>query len=67
MLCVKQGGTKYHFYSLWSDATEDWNTLCRSIGKQSTHLANASRKFDEFVRSEEDQIYIMNLAEAAMI
>ena len=37
MLSVKQGNIKYHFLSLWYDATKDWTPFSRTIGKHSTH------------------------------
>ena len=42
LLSVKQGGVKYHFKSLWYDATWDWTQVSRTIGKHSTHYANES-------------------------
>ena len=33
MLSVKQGGIKYHFLSIWYDATWDWTLVSRAIGK----------------------------------
>ena len=33
MLSVKQGGIKYHFLSLWYDATWDWTQVSRAIGE----------------------------------
>ena len=38
MLSVKQGGTKYHFLSLWYDSTCDWTPFSRTIGELSTPL-----------------------------
>ena len=35
MLSVKQGGIKYHFLSLWYDATWDWTHVSRAIGEHS--------------------------------
>ena len=32
MLSVKQGGIKYHFFSLWYDSSWDWNPGYRTIG-----------------------------------
>ena len=37
LLSVKQGGIKYHFKSLWYDATWDWIQVFQTIGKHSTH------------------------------
>ena len=37
LLSVKQGGIKYHFESLWYDATWDWTQVSRTIGEYSTH------------------------------
>ena len=39
LLSVKQGGIKYHFGSLWYDATWDWTQASRAIGEHSTHYA----------------------------
>ena len=36
MLCVKQGGIKYHFLSAWYDSTEDWTPVSRTIGEHAT-------------------------------
>ena len=33
MLSVKQGGIKYHFFSLWYDSTWDWTQVSRAIGE----------------------------------
>ena len=33
MLSVKQRGIKYHFLSLWYDATWDWTQVSRAIGE----------------------------------
>ena len=41
MLSVKQGGVKYHFLSIWYDSTWDWTLVPCTIGKHSTHKANA--------------------------
>ena len=30
---VKQGGIKYHFFSLWYDSTWDWTQVSRAIGE----------------------------------
>ena len=40
LLSVKQGGIKYHFWSLWYDVTWNWTQVSQAIGEQSTHLAN---------------------------
>ena len=40
MLSIKQGGIKYHFKSLWYDATWDWTQVSRTISEHSIHLAN---------------------------
>ena len=40
MMSVKQGGIKYHFLSLWYDATWDWTLVSQAIGAHSTHKAN---------------------------
>ena len=37
MLSVKQGEIKYHFLSLWYNATWDWTLVSQVIGKHSTH------------------------------
>ena len=34
LLSVKQGGIKYHFWSLWYDVTKDWTQISRTIGEQ---------------------------------
>ena len=49
MLSVKQGGIKYHFLSLWYDATWDWTLVSRTIGEHSTHLANELPTSELFV------------------
>ena len=38
-LSVKQGVNKYHFLSLWYDATWDWTQVSRTIGEHSTQWA----------------------------
>ena len=40
MLSIKQGGIKYHFKSLWYNATWDWTQVSQTFGELSTHLAN---------------------------
>ena len=40
MLSVKQGGTKYHFLSLWYDSTWDWTQVSQGTDKHSNHYAN---------------------------
>ena len=35
MLSVKQGGIKYHFFSLWYYSTWDWTQVSRAIGEHS--------------------------------
>ena len=40
MQSIKQGCMKYHFKSLWYDATWDWTRVSRTIGEHSTYLAN---------------------------
>ena len=40
MLSVKQGGIKYHFFSLWYDSTWDWTPFFQTIGDHSNHYAN---------------------------
>ena len=37
MLSIKQGGTKYHFSSLWYDSTWDWTPVSQTIDEHSTH------------------------------
>ena len=37
MLCVKQGGIKHHFMSLWYDSIWDRIPVFRAIGEHSTH------------------------------
>ena len=44
MLCVKQGGIKYHFLSLWYDLTWDWTPVSCAIGEYSNHYANGAVK-----------------------
>ena len=34
---IKQEGIKYHFKSLWYDATWDWTQVSRIIGEHSTY------------------------------
>ena len=36
MQSVKQGGIKYHFFSLWYDSTWDWTPVSLAIGEHST-------------------------------
>ena len=43
-MSVKQGGIKYHFYSLWYDATWDWTQVSRTIGEHSTYKAKPKKK-----------------------
>ena len=38
VLNVKQGGIKYHFFSLWYDSTWDWTPVFRLMGKHSNHF-----------------------------
>ena len=40
VLSAKQGGIKYHFFSLWYDSTWWLNPGPRTIGKLSTHYTN---------------------------
>ena len=40
LLSVKQGGIKYHFWSIWYDSTWDWTQVSQAIGKHSNHRAN---------------------------
>ena len=40
MLSVKQGSSKYHFKSIWYDATLDWTQVFQTIIEHSTHLVN---------------------------
>ena len=40
MMSVKQGGIKYHFFSLWYDLTRDWTQVSRAISEHSNHHAN---------------------------
>ena len=40
LLSVKQGGIKYHFFSLWYESTWDWTQVSRAIGEHSNHLSN---------------------------
>ena len=44
MLSVKQGGIKYHFYSLWYDSTWDWTQVSRAIGEHSNRWAKVFNK-----------------------
>ena len=39
MLSLKQGGIKYHFWSLWYDSVWDWNQVSQAIGERSNHYA----------------------------
>ena len=39
MLSVKQVGIKYHFLSLWYDATWDWAQVSQVIGEHSSIIA----------------------------
>ena len=50
MLSVKQGGIKYHFFSLWYDSTWDWTQVSRAIGEHSNRSDPKSRKFLEKIR-----------------
>ena len=40
MLSVKQGGIKYHFFSLRYDLTWDWTPVSWTIDEHNSHLAN---------------------------
>ena len=40
MLSVKQGGIKYHFFSLWYDSTWDRTPVFQTIGEHSITYAN---------------------------
>ena len=42
MLSVKQGGTKYHFFSLYYDFTWDWTQVSCTISEHSIHDTNMS-------------------------
>ena len=44
MLSVKQGGIKNHFWSFWSDSTQDWSPVFWTIGEDSTHKAYGLEK-----------------------
>ena len=37
LCCVKQGGIKYHFLSLWYDSTWDWTLISMTTGEYATH------------------------------
>ena len=50
MLSVKQGGIKYHFFSLWYESTWDRTQVSRAIGEHSNRQANVRY-----------QIYIYNV------
>ena len=41
ILSVKQGSIKYHFLSLWYDATWDWTQVSRAIGEHSNPCPNS--------------------------
>ena len=45
MRSAKQGGTKYHFLSLWYDSTKDWTQVDRAIGEHSNHHANVRTNY----------------------
>ena len=51
ILGFKQGGLKYHFFSLWYDSAWDWDPVSRVIGKRSNHYTNgpSSAKISTFV------------------
>ena len=40
MVSFKQGGIKYHSFSLWYDSSWDWTPVSRTIGKRSKYHAN---------------------------
>ena len=40
ILCVKQGGIKYHFWSFWYDLTWDWTWVSQAVDEHSIHEAN---------------------------
>ena len=40
MLSVKQGGIKYHFFSVWYESTWDWTDVSRAISEHSNHHDN---------------------------
>ena len=49
MLGVKQGSSKYHFFSFWYDPTWDLIPVSRTIGKHSNHHANRSLYIDIYI------------------
>ena len=52
MLSVKQGGIKYHFFSLWYDLTWDWTQISRAISQISNHYANVRLKLTTLVEGD---------------
>ena len=40
MLSIKQGSTKYDFFSLWYDWILEWTLVSRAIGEHFTYYAN---------------------------
>ena len=45
MLNVKQGGIKYHFFSLSYDSTWDWTPVSLTIKEHSNHHASGDIRF----------------------
>ena len=37
MLSAKQGGIKYHFFSLWYESTKDWTPISWTIAEYFTY------------------------------
>ena len=43
MHSLKQGGIKYHFFTIWYDSTWDWTPVSRTIGEHThTHTLSLS-------------------------
>ena len=47
MLSVKQSSIKYHFLSLWYDATWDRTQVSLAIGEHTNHYAKPAHGFSD--------------------
>ena len=56
MLSVKQGGIKFHFYSLWYDSTWDWTQVSRGIGEHSNRWANVIKEVEHKIKPRLEQV-----------
>ena len=58
ILCVKQGGIKYHFKSLWYDATWDWSLVSGPL--TNTLPTRPMCRFKPLMMAESAQKFLVN-------